>query len=131
MEVSTRLTVREGRRFALTVGGAFLVLGTISAWRGHHLPPLVMWTLGGALIVAGLLVPGRLSGVHQAWMALARAISRVTAPIIISAMYFVVLTPSGVLMRVFGRNPLRHPEHDGGFWQPVASDGRSDLETQF
>ena len=129
--IRSRLTVREGRKFAFTVGIAFLVLGALSLWRGHYLPPRILGGLGGALLAAGLLFPSRLGGVQRAWMALATAISRVTAPIVVSALYFLVLTPVGWLLRLLGRNPLRHRERDGGFWMPAASDGRSDLETQF
>jgi hypothetical protein len=129
--VPARLTAREGRKFAFTVGIAFVVLGAISAWRGHQLPPRILWVLGGAFLAAGLLVPGRLSGVNRAWMALATAISKVTAPIMVSAVYFLVVTPLGVVTRLVGRNPLRHPERDGGFWIPASSGGRSDLENQF
>jgi len=129
--VPTRLTAREGRRFAFTVGTAFLVLGALSAWRGHVVPPWILSALGGALLLAGLLIPGRLSLVHHWWMALGKAISKVTSPIVLGAMYFLVLTPFGIVMRAFGRNPLRHRARDGGFWVHVPSDGRSDLESQF
>jgi Saxitoxin biosynthesis operon protein SxtJ len=129
--VPARLTAREGRRFAFTVGIAFLVLAAISAWRGHHLPPRIMGALGAALLLAGIVMPGRLSRVYRAWMGLASAISKVTAPIVIGAMYFVVLSPIGALMRLFGRNPLRHRERNGGYWLPAASGGRSNLENQF
>ncbi len=81
--IPARLTAREGRRFAFTVGTAFLVLAAISAWRGHTLPPRVLGALGGALLLAGLVVPGRLSRVHRAWMGLALALSKVTTPIMI------------------------------------------------
>ena len=131
MAVPARLTPREGRKFAFTVGIAFVVLGAISAWRGHHLPPRVLWALGGLLLLAGVLVPGRLSRLHHWWMSLANAISKVTAPIVVGGAYFIVLTPIGALMRLFGRNPLRHRERDGGFWAPAPSGGRSNLETQF
>jgi hypothetical protein len=129
--IPTRLTPREGRKFAFPVGAAFVILGAISAWRGHHLPPRILWALGGTLLVAGLLVPGRLGRVYDAWMAFGKAISRVTAPIMVSAIYFLVLTPLGLLIRLLGKNPLRHREKDGGFWMPASADGRSDLDTQF
>ena len=131
MAVPARLTAREGRRFAFTVGIAFLVLGALSAWRGHELPPRIMWTLGGALLLAGVLIPGRLGRLHHWWMALGNAISKVTAPIVVGLAYFVMLSPIGALMRAFGRNPLRHREDGGGFWMPSPSGGRSDLESQF
>jgi len=131
MGVPARLTVREGRKFAFTVGAAFLVLGGVSAWRGHHLPPRILWVLGGALLLAGLLVPGRLSGVYRWWMKLASAISKVTSPIVFGAGYFIVLSPLGMLMRAFGRNRLRHKKRNGGYWVPAPAGGRSNLETQF
>jgi hypothetical protein len=46
-------------------------------------------------------------------------------------MYFIVMTPVGALMRLIGKNPLRQPERDGGFWIPAPSGGRSSLEDQF
>lgn len=131
MAIPARLSAREGRRFAFTVGIAFLVIGGLSAWRGHVWPPRVLFSLGGVLLVAGVVVPQRLSGVYRAWMGLAAAISKVTSPIVVGAMYFVVMTPAGVLMRVFGRNPLKQQEREGGFWLPAPSGGRSNLETQF
>jgi hypothetical protein len=129
--IRTRLTPQEGRRFAFTVGIAFLVVGAFSAWRGHDLAPRILWTLGGILLVSGLVIPGRLGPVYRAWMRLGFAIGKVMSPIVVGAMYFVVVTPVGVVLRVLGRNPLRHPERDGGFWMPASSDGRSDLDTQF
>lgn len=131
MAVHARLTAREGRKFAFTVGIAFLVVGGISAWRGHELPPRIFWSLGGALLLAGALVPTRLGTVYRWWMKLGHAISKVMQPVVVGAMYFVVITPVAIVLRLFGRNPLRHPERKGGFWMPASSDGRSDLDTQF
>jgi len=47
----------ELRKFGLTVGGAFVVLGLISWWRGHEWAPRVLWTLGALLAVPGALAP--------------------------------------------------------------------------
>jgi hypothetical protein len=131
MAVQTRLTAKKGRNFAFTVGTAFLVLGAISAWRGHVWPPRVMWTLGGVLLLAGLFLPGKLGPVYRFWMALGTAISKVTQPIVVAASYYVFLTPIGVLLRVFGRNSTRHKERGGGFWVPVDRKGGSNLSNQF
>jgi hypothetical protein len=124
------LTASEGRKFGLTVGGAFAVLAGIAVWRGHA--PLA-WTLGSLaamLVAGGVVVPGRMGPVHDAWMALARAISKVTTPIVMGIMYYLMITPMGLLRRTLGSHPLRHPMRDGGYWVE-RSVPRGDLERQF
>jgi len=66
-------------------------------------------------------------------MGLARAISRVTTPIVMAVMYFVVLMPVGLLRRTFGRDPLTHGEIEGGFWKrrPPKGRGTASMERQF
>ena len=131
VEVPTRLTPKEGRKFAFTVGIAFAVIGAISAWRGHRIPPMVLFGLGGTLFLAGLVVPGKLGGVNRVWMGLAHRISKITAPIVMGIIYYVVMTPTGVLMRLFGNNPLAPRRRAGSFWTAPSNGGRSDLEKQF
>jgi len=129
--VSARLTPGEGRRFAFPVGIAFLILAGISYWRGHHLPPRVLAVLGIGLFVAGVFIPGRLGPVYRGWMGIAHGLSRITTPIFLGVVYFLVLTPIGLLMRLFGRHPMRQAEHTGSYWASPPSGGRSDLKTQF
>src|SRR5207249_5300275 len=48
--VPARLSAAEGRRFGLSVGGMFLVLGAVLWWRGHATAP-VPAALGALLVV--------------------------------------------------------------------------------
>jgi hypothetical protein len=127
------LTPVQGRRFGLTVGGAFAVLAAITWWRGHLWGVYVFGSLGGALIAAGLLLPTRLGPVERAWMALAHAISRVTTPIVMSVIYFLVLMPVGILRRSVSTNPIVHQETSAGFWRrrPEGSRRSASMERQF
>jgi hypothetical protein len=131
LAVSARLTRQEGRNFAFTVGLAFITLGTIAWWRGRETVSTAAWVVGGALLVAGLFVPTRLGPVQQAWMRLAHMMARVTTPIFMGIVYFVVLTPIAVLMRSFGRNPLTIHHSPNTVWVSRGQDRRSDLERQF
>ena len=125
------LTPREGRKFGLTVGAAFVVLAAIGAWRGHVVLPVVLAAVGLVLGVAGLAIPGRLGPVHRAWMRGAHAISKVTTPLFLGLMYLLVMTPAGLVMRALGRNPLRHGESGGGYWIRREVGQESDLDRQF
>ena len=131
--VPARLSPQQGRRFGLTVGGAFLVFAALTWWREYATAPVVLATIGSALALAGLVVPTQLGPVERAWMALAHAISRVTTPIVMAVMYFAVITPSGVLRRAFGGNPLVHAGEASGFWKTRPPDARrsKSMERQF
>lgn len=131
--VPARLSAAEGRRFGLTVGLAFLALAAVLLWRGRTRTATVLGALGAFLLLGALLVPTLMGPVERAWMGLAHAISKVTTPIAMSVVYFVVMTPIGLLMRAIGRTPLRRPAQAESFWIPrdPAIGGRGNLERQF
>lgn len=129
--IPARLTAREGRAFAFPVGAAFAVLAAIAVWRQHPVSFRVLAGISAALLVAGALVPDRLGPVYRGWMRFAHLLSRVTTPLFMGIVFFLVVTPIGLLMRLVGRQPLRHRERQGGFWMEPPSGGRSDLNHQF
>jgi uncharacterized membrane protein len=114
--IRARLTAAEGRKFGLTVGIAFLVLAALAAWRGKHTAPLVLSALGATFVLAALALPTRLGPVQRAWMGAAQAISKVTTPIFLAVIYFVVITPAGFVMRLVGRKPLAPPRGATTYW---------------
>ena len=131
--VPARLSAADGRRFGLTVGGAFLALAAFFWWRDHPTRAAVVAALGGALALAGLAVPTRLGPVFRGWMRLGHAISRVTTPVFLGIVYFLVIMPFGLVRRALGKNALVRPDSDGSYWvsrTPIPGP-RSDLTRQF
>lgn len=131
--VSARLSRADGRRFGLTVGAAFAVLASVARWRGHPTSFAVLAALGAVLIAAALLVPARLGLVHAAWMHLATAISRVTTPLVMGAIYYGLFTPLGVALRAAGRRPLARDAAATTYWVRHRSpaEGQGGMERQF
>jgi len=128
---STEFTASEGRRFAFPVGAAFFLLAGLLFWREKE---VAFWTvagLGGSLYFAGLTIPGRLGPIYRAWMGMALMISKVTTPIFMAIVYFLVLTPIGLIMRILGHKPIRHKLENDSFWQSTADRPRGDLRRQF
>jgi hypothetical protein len=112
------LTAAEGRKFGLTVGLAFLVLGTVAFWRGKRITAMVLQSLGGLLILAAVLVPTQLGPVERAWMGLAHLISKVTTPIFMGIVYFVVMMPIGLIRRAYGSPIVAEKERSASRWMP-------------
>lgn len=109
-------TAREGRKFGFPVGLAFLVLTGLLWWRGRIPAAMATGSAATLLLLGGLLIPARLGPVHRAWMGLAHALSRVTTPVFMSVVYYVVLTPAGLLRRTVGRHPLRRDRANASHW---------------
>jgi hypothetical protein len=123
-------SARALRKFGLTVGGTFLVLGTISWWRGHTIPPRVLWTLGTLLFVPGLVWPTVLAPVERGWMRFAGVLAYVNTRIILGVVFYLVLVPIGVLRRLLKGDPLgRHVDpNTTSHWvkrEPAAVDPES------
>lgn len=131
--VPTRLSAAEGRRFGTVVGLAFLVLGGVAWWRGRAHLAMVLATVGGLLVMGGLLLPTWLGPVERAWMGLAGLLSKVTTPVFMGMVYFVVLMPVGVVKRLLRQNALVHEPQGGSYWikrQP-GTGSRTDMARQF
>jgi hypothetical protein len=112
----TPYTADKGRRFAITLAGAFAVLGLVAYLRHRSATFDVLETLAVAFALAALVIPSKLEPVERAWMALAHALSKVTTPIFMAIVYFVVLTPISFIRRMAGGNPIVHKAVAGSFW---------------
>lgn len=130
--VRAGLTAREGRRFAFPVGTAFLLFAAVFWWRDRELAAQVLVGLGGLLLVAGIVVPSRLGPVFRAWMGLAHAISKVTTPVFMGVVYYLVMAPIGFVRRTLGSNPVRHRPVQGSYWRDRDPEKRrGNLQRQF
>ena|SRR5688500_10183735 len=109
-------TSKEGRRFAFTVAAAFGVIAAFTLWRDRDVIAAVAGSVAAILLVAGIAAPAHLGAVERGWMKFAGLLSRVTTPVFMGIMYFVVLTPAGVIRRTFGRDPLDRPLDAGSYW---------------
>jgi hypothetical protein len=124
------LSPAEGRKFAFTLMAAFGVLAGVGLWRGSERGALVFGAIAGAFALGGLLVPGKLGPVYRGWMGFALALSKITTPIFMGVVYFLVITPIAVIRRAVGGNPLR-ARSGATAWVDRHQAPRGDLTRQF
>lgn len=129
--IPARLTPAEGRRFGFTLAGAFTAVAAILWWKEHATAAQVVAGVAAAFAMGGTFAPTALSPVFRTWMRFGLALSRVTTPIILGIVYFLVITPTGFVLRLLGRGPLTHRAVSGSYWKAPRSGGRSDLTHQF
>ena len=97
---------RDLRKFGLLVGGVFALLGLLFLWRHKTHWPFFLWP-GGVLIAAGIIVPRALKWIYIGWMSLALVLGFVMAHVILTLFFFLIITPIGLVARLFGQDFLR------------------------
>lgn len=99
---------RKGlREFAFVTGGILAVLfGLLFPWLLESNYPLWPWLLAGLLGGWGLIAPLSLQPVYRAWMKLGLLLSRITTPLILGIVFYGLILPMGLVMRLLGRDPM-------------------------
>ena len=98
--------ITTNRNFGLVFFVVFLLIGI---WPILHQDPLRVWSLIISLIflVLGLLNSRLLSPINFAWIKFGNLLGKIVAPIVMGVVYFFVVTPTGLLMRLAGKDLLR------------------------
>ena len=98
---------KQLRHFGLLVGGIFAVIGLWRVLFRAEGPRLWALALAAALVVPALVLPRSLTHVHRAWMAVGEALGWINTRIILSIIFYGLVTPMGIIMRRLGRDPMK------------------------
>ena len=96
-----KATPRDLRKFGLTVGGVFCALGLLFYLRHKPWWPWFVWP-GVPLMVLGVLLPRCLKWIFFAWMTFAMALGAIVSTILLTLLFYLVVTPVGLIARLSG-----------------------------
>jgi len=102
LEISKKIL----RKFGLMVGGIFLLLGFWIYYSSQSFVGIIFLFIGILLFVFGLLFTNSLSGVFKVWMGFAFALGWVMSRVLLSLLYFFVITPIGFIAKMVGKKFL-------------------------
>ena len=102
------------REFALVTSGVIVGLfGLFLPWLLDLGWPTWPWILAAVLVAAGLIAPMALRPVYKVWMQFGLILSRITTPIIMGLVFFLVITPTGLIRRLLSADPMARNFDDG------------------
>jgi multisubunit Na+/H+ antiporter MnhB subunit len=105
------------RSFGLSVGGACVAVAALLTWTGSPGGAAALFVVGALLVILALVAPAALRVPNRLWWRLAELLGWVNSRIVLTLFFVLVLTPVGIAMRLFGRDPLKGPQPDTG-WAP-------------
>ena len=95
----------SAKSFGMVFAAVFLIVAAfsyISSNTVHY------WALIGAVTFATVAVikPGLLEPLNIVWFKLGMLLGAIIAPLVMMLVYFCAVTPIGLLLRMFGKDPL-------------------------
>ena len=117
MSQKSKIEVSSNRSFGLVFFVVFLIIGL---WPLLHEDQFKIWSLFFSLffLVLGLMNSKLLTPLNLLWTKFGILLGNVFAPIVMSFIFFLVVTPIGLLMRIMGRDLLRTKYNKSGktYW---------------
>ena len=95
----------EISRFGLVALVFFVCLRALGLWTKKPIPTYLFGFLS-FLGFCFVLMPSPLRPVYVGWLRIAHFVGRVVTTLILSLAYYLVITPSALIKRVFGGRPL-------------------------
>jgi len=122
------------RKFGIMMGIILSLLGGLFLWRekGYY---LYFFIIAASFVIPGLAVPIVLKPVHKVWMTISIILGCMMTRVILSILFYLVVTPTGWLARLFGErfldetiDPTAH-----SYWirKKKSRVSKSDYEKQF
>jgi len=116
VDINWKPSNRDLRVFSGLQWVFFGIIAT-SVWRRHAAPEiaLAIVAVSTVLTIVGLAAPRAIRPVYVGWMVAVFPIGWLVSHAILAAVYFLVFTPIGWLMRLFGNDPMERQ------WDPAAT----------
>lgn len=122
------------RSFGLVMAGAFFLLSALNGWHGGRIWP---WLCLGAaaFLVASVACPTVLKPLNRLWFRFGLLLHKVVSPILMALVFYGAVMPTGVIMRLLGKDllRLRLEAHSKTYWikREAASVSRGTMREQF
>jgi|TARA_B100000315_G_scaffold59528_1_gene54002 multisubunit Na+/H+ antiporter MnhG subunit len=90
------------RKFGITVGIILIIVGGFLYWKEKESFQILL-TAGVVLLILGLTIPVILKPIYWVWMIFATIIGWFMTKLILSLLFYVILTPIGLIPRLIGK----------------------------
>ena len=100
--------VRPGseRAFGLVFSAVFAIIALFPLIEGSPIRIWSVWSAAGFLVVA-LAIPNVLKPLNIIWFKFGLILHKIVNPVIMGLLFFLTITPTGLIMRALGKDPLR------------------------
>ncbi len=97
--------VGSERSFGIVFAVVFALIGAVLSYRRGHLVP-IPFGISAAFAAIAMLIPSILKPLNKLWFLFGMLLHKIVSPIVLAILFYGILLPTGVLMRIVGSRPL-------------------------
>jgi hypothetical protein len=107
-ELTRKHAVRgsSDRAFGLVFAVFFAFVGLAPLWKHHPIRPWAL-VLSGLFLAVAIVRAAWLHPLNQAWIKLGLLLGRIVNPIVMGLLFFIVVAPTALIIRLRDKDPLR------------------------
>ena len=101
-----KIKISSNRNFGLVF---FIVFLIVSLWPLTYGEPIRIWLIiiSTVFLILGLMNSKLLTPLNKLWFKFGMTLGAIIAPIVMGAIFFLVVTPTALIMNIMGKNLLR------------------------
>jgi small-conductance mechanosensitive channel len=129
-----RQSDKDLKKFGLMVGIILIVIAALLFWKQK--PSFIyVFPVGLFLVLAGMFTPPLLRPLNKGWMILSILLGWIMTRVILSVLYYIILTPIGIIAKISGKKflDLKIDKTKESYWEKriKAEIKPADYERQF
>ena len=122
------------RKFGITIGVILLIIAGFLFWKEKESFQIFL-SVGTILFVLCILAPAILKPIYWVWMIFATILGWIMTRVILSLLFYVILSPIGLIPRIFGKQflELKWDKSKESYWnyRTIKHLNLEDYEKQF
>ena len=109
---------RSLRKFGLTVGTVLLLIG-VALFLFDKPSFIYFGGIGIFLTLLGMALPNLLRPINKVWMTLAIVLGWFMSRVILSILFYLIITPIGFFLKIIGKDPLKLKQNNSlsTYWE--------------
>ena len=125
-----KIDLPSNRSFGLVFFIVFLIIGLYPLFKGNELR---IWSLiiSSVFLILGILNSNILLPLNRLWMQFGLFIGNLISPIIMGIIYFGIITPTGLLMKLFGKDILSLKKNNEKSYWIKKDNTNNNMKNQF
>jgi len=127
--MSNKIKISSNRSFGIVFFTFFLILSLWPLTKGEEIK-IGLLIISILFLVLGLIKSKILTPLNILWFKFGILLGRFVSPIVMGIIFFLVVTPTGYIMRLIGKDLLRLKKNKNSYWIKKAN-YKTTMKNQF